>query len=158
MEHKLPIFWLKPSPHFTCRPKHPNYTLFLAKRKKIVSPQLILHENRPFFRLNRENISGGSKGGHALPPSLLGEPKITLSTEHHLKEANEQEIGLKMLEMAILETQIFKIYGTHTDPSFENPRSATEYMYILYPISDQISLKTTSQSLEGLHIPVCMVI
>ena len=29
---------------------------------------------------------------------------------HHLKKAYEQEIGLKMLEVAILETQYFKIF------------------------------------------------
>ena len=42
--------------------------------------------------------------------SLLGEPKITISAEHHLKEVYDQEIGLKMPEMAILETQIFKMF------------------------------------------------
>ena len=31
-----------------------------------------------------------------------------MNAEHYLKEAYEQEIGLKMLEMAILETQILK--------------------------------------------------
>ena len=44
------------------------------------------------------------------PPPPLGEPKITISAEHHLKGAYEQEIGLKMLEIAILETQICKIF------------------------------------------------
>ena len=61
---------------------------------------------------------------------------------HHLKEAYEQEIGLKMLEMAILETQIFKIFcgsmpqtpletlclwclWCPAPPPFKNPSSAS---------------------------------
>ena len=42
--------------------------------------------------------------------TLLGEQKSTISAEYNFKEAYEQEIGLKMLEMANLKTQIFKIF------------------------------------------------
>ena len=48
--------------------------------------------------------------------SLLGELKITISAEHRLKEVYDQEIGLKMPEMAILETQIFKMFWGSCPP------------------------------------------
>ena len=35
---------------------------------------------------------------------------------HHLKEGYEQEIGLKMLKMAVLETQTFKIFWGSMPP------------------------------------------
>ena len=71
--------------------------------------------------------------------TLLGEQKSTISAEYHFKEAYEQEIGLKMLEMANLKTQIFKIFWGGDAPRlpgklasmalvlphpFENPRFA----------------------------------
>ena len=67
----------------------------------------------------------------------------------HLKEAYEQEIGLKMLKMAILETLIFKILWGSMQPtpldsslaptalmvpplSFENPRSAPDQCWLFH--------------------------
>ena len=63
---------------------------------------------------------GGEHEGPCLPPSPpppLGEPKITISAEHHLKDAYEQEIGLEMMEKAILEAAVFKLLGEHTPRS-----------------------------------------
>ena len=73
--------------------------------------------------------------------SLLGEPKITISAEHNLKEVYKQEIGLKMLEMAISETPIFKIFWGSMPPHppsprptpFENQRSARATHLCIHP-------------------------
>ena len=71
---------------------------------------------------------------HPLP---LGEPKFTVSAEHHLKKAYEHEIGLKMLEMAILKTQILKIlWGARPKTPLENPRLESPRQESWRPESD----------------------
>ena len=60
-------------------------------------------------RYNVEGLHSGEGNGGPVPspplPPMICEPRIIISAEHHLKEAYEQENGLRMLEMAILETR-----------------------------------------------------
>ena len=118
-------------------------------------PPLLLALFNTFYKKNTEKgfldhrylfshslISSGTKwgdlGARGPPPPTpppLGEPKFTVSAEHHLKEAYEQEIGLEMLEMAILKTQTLRIFWGNAEhaqdplrklvePPFHIPRSA----------------------------------
>ena len=64
-------------------------------------------------------FSGRCKGGvgaRSSPFPFSWNKHYYISAEHHLKEAYEQGIGLKMQKMAILETQVFKNFWGSMPP------------------------------------------